>query len=127
MNSSLEKWLYWGSTGLFGAFMVFSGVMYFTNPDVPAAFTKLGFPQWFRVELATAKLLGALALVAPLPAAFRWVKEWAYAGFAINISSAVLAHYFMDGLASAFAPVPFLVVLLASRVLWGRRHANVQK
>ena len=53
------------------------------------AFTHLGFPAYFRVELSWAKLLGVVLLLAPVPAR---LKEWAYAGFAINLGSAIIAH-----------------------------------
>ena len=53
------------------------------------AFTHLGFPDYFRVELSWAKLLGVVLLLAPVPAR---LKEWAYAGFAINLASALIAH-----------------------------------
>jgi len=46
------------------------------------AFTRLALPDYFRVELAWAKLLGLVLLLAPVPARF---KEWAYAGFAITL------------------------------------------
>ena len=57
---------------------------------VAEAFTHLGFPAYFRVELSLAKLLGVLVLLAPVPAR---LKEWAYAGFAIDLFSAVVAHF----------------------------------
>ena len=41
------------------------------------------------VELSWAKLLGVLLLLAPVPPR---LKEWAYAGFAIDLASAVIAH-----------------------------------
>ena len=37
-------------------------------PQVAEAFTHLGFPAYFRVELAWAKLLGVVLLLAPVPA-----------------------------------------------------------
>ena len=52
------------------------------------AFTHLGFPDYFRVELSWAKLLGVVLLLAPVPAR---LKEWAYAGFAISLGSALIA------------------------------------
>jgi len=58
-------------------------------PQVAEAFTHLGFPGYFRVELSWAKLLGVVLLLAPVPAR---LKEWAYAGFAINLASALIAH-----------------------------------
>ncbi len=58
-------------------------------PQVAEAFTHLGFPAYFRVELSWAKLLGVALMLAPAPAR---IKEWAYAGFAINLASALIAH-----------------------------------
>ena len=58
-------------------------------PQVAEAFAHLGFPAYFRVELSWAKLLGAALLLAPVPARLR---EWAYAGFAIDLGSAIIAH-----------------------------------
>src|SRR5438067_12470756 len=58
-------------------------------PQVAEAFTHLGFPDYFRVELSWAKLIGVVLLLAPAPAR---LKEWVYAGFAIDLASAVIAH-----------------------------------
>ena len=52
-------------------------------PQVAEMFTHLGFPDYFRVELSWAKLLGVVMLLAPVPAR---LKEWAYAGFAITLA-----------------------------------------
>ena len=47
------------------------------------------------MELAWAKLLGVVLLLAPVPAR---LKEWAHAGFAITLASALVAHFSMgDG------------------------------
>ena len=53
-------------------------------------FTHLCFPDYFRVELSWAKFLGIVLLLAPVPA---WLKEWAHAGFAITLVSALIAHF----------------------------------
>ncbi|MES1164985.1 MAG: DoxX family protein [Verrucomicrobiota bacterium] len=58
-------------------------------PQVAGAFAHLGFPDYFRVELSWAKLVGVVLLLAPVPAR---LKEWAYAGLAIDLASAILAH-----------------------------------
>jgi hypothetical protein len=58
-------------------------------------FTHLGYPAYFRVELSWAKLLGVALLLAPVSSR---LKEWAYAGFAITLGSALIAHFAMgDG------------------------------
>jgi len=69
--------------------MSFTAYAQLRLPQVAEMFTHLGFPAYFRVELSWAKLLGVALLLAPAPAR---LKEWAYAGFAINLASALIAH-----------------------------------
>jgi len=80
---------FWIATALFCLQMGFTAYAQLRLPQVAAAFTHLGFPPYFRVELSCAKLLGVVLLLAPVPAR---VKEWAYAGFAITLGSALVAH-----------------------------------
>src|SRR4051794_28889701 len=80
---------YWIVTGLFCLQMGFTAYAQLRLPQVAAAFTHLGFPDYFRVELSCAKFLGIVLLLVPVPAR---LKEWAYAGFAINLASALIAH-----------------------------------
>lgn len=80
---------YWTVTALFCLQMGFTAYAQLTLPEVAQAFTHLGFPDYFRVELSLAKFAGIALLVAPVPAR---LKEWAYAGFAIDLASAVIAH-----------------------------------
>jgi hypothetical protein len=80
---------FWIATALFCLQMAFTAYAQLRLPDVAAAFTHLGFPAYFRVELSWAKLLGVVLLLAPVPAR---LKEWAYAGFAITLASALIAH-----------------------------------
>ncbi len=80
---------FWTVTALFCLQMGFTAYAQLTLPQVAEAFAHLGFPDYFRVELSWAKLLGVVLLLAPVPAR---LKEWAYAGFAINIGSALIAH-----------------------------------
>ncbi|MBV8212158.1 MAG: DoxX family protein [Verrucomicrobia bacterium] len=82
--------LYWIFAVLFCLQMSFTAYAQLTLPQVATAFTHLGFPAYFRVELSWAKLLGVVLLLAPVPAR---LKEWAYAGFAINLASALIAHF----------------------------------
>ena len=95
--TSRERALYRASTGLVLAVMLFSIVNFVFNDHFPfpngpeGAFVHLGFPPYFKVELTTAKILGVLALV--IPAVPFKVKEFAYAGFAITLVSAAIAHF----------------------------------
>jgi len=80
---------YWIVTALFCLQMGFSAYAQLRVPQVAEAFVHFGFPAYFRVELSWAKLIGVVLLLAPVPAR---LKEWAYAGFAINLASAIIAH-----------------------------------
>jgi hypothetical protein len=80
---------FWVATALFCLQIGFTAYAQLQLPQVAQAFAHLGFPDYFRVQLAYAKIIGIVVLLAPVPAR---LKEWAYAGFAINIVSAVTAH-----------------------------------
>jgi hypothetical protein len=82
--------VYWIVTALFCLQISFTAYAQLRLPQVAQAFTHLGFPAYFRVELSWAKLLGVVLLLAPVPAR---LKEWAYAGFAITLASALIAHF----------------------------------
>jgi DoxX-like family len=107
--------VYWIVTALFCLEMGFTAYyMLFRLPAGAQAITRLGFPDYFRVELAWAKLIGVVVLLAPGPkSAPARLKEWAYAGFAINLASALIAHLSMGDGPQALAPST------ATSVLWG--------
>ena len=81
---------YWIVTALFCLQMTFTAYAQLRLPQVAQAFAHLGFPAYFRVELSWFKLLGVLLLLVPVPAR---LKEWVYAGFAIDLGSALIAHF----------------------------------
>src|SRR5215831_19105930 len=59
---------YWTITALFCLQMGFTAYAQLRLPQVAEMFTHLGFPDYFRVELSWAKLLGVSLLLAPVPA-----------------------------------------------------------
>jgi hypothetical protein len=81
---------FWISTILFALQMGFTAYAQLRLPQVAAAFVRLGFPAYFRIELSWAKFAGLAALLLPMVPAR--VKEWAYAGFAYTLISAIIAH-----------------------------------
>ena len=81
--------VYWIVTALFCLQIGFTAYAQLRLPQVAEAFTHLGFPGYFRVELSCAKFIGIALLLLPVPAR---MKEWAYAGFAITLASALMAH-----------------------------------
>ena len=114
--------IYWATTGLLALTMLFSAFGYVTQPAMKQAFEHLGYPAYFRVELAVAKVLGVLVLLAPV--SFR-LKEWAYAGFAFTFVSAFIGHTALgDAVGERLAPLIMLVLLAASYVLCHRRQVR---
>jgi hypothetical protein len=99
---------YWIVTALFYLQISFTAYAQLRLPQEAEAFTHLGFPAYFRVELSWAMLLGVVLLLAPVPAR---LNEWAYAGFAIDLVSALIAHLSVGG--GHWRGLGALVLLLA--------------
>lgn len=90
---------FWVFTVLFALQMGFTAYAQLRLPQVAETFVHLGFPAYFRVELSWAKLAGLAVLLIPMVPAR--LKEWAYAGFAITLVSALIAHLSVgDGFAA---------------------------
>ncbi|MCW3118744.1 MAG: DoxX family protein [Chitinophagaceae bacterium] len=85
-----DEAIYWTATAIIGAVMLWSAYNFTFNPEMKGAFTHLGLPNWFRIELTVAKILGLPALLIPgMPDS---IKQFAYFGFAIILISATVAH-----------------------------------
>jgi uncharacterized membrane protein YphA (DoxX/SURF4 family) len=116
------KITYWITTAIVALMMTYSTYAYLTQDAVKQAFQHLGFPDYFRVELAIAKLIGAILLLAPVTSR---IKEWAYAGFTITFISAFIAHSSSgDPVANRSMPLIFLVLLVISYVTYHKRELN---
>ena len=109
-----KKIIFWISTAVFSLSMLVSANMYLTDPVVKAGFSShLGIPDYLRIELAVAKIVGSLAFL--LPFVPKVLKNFTYAGFTINLISAFVAHIALgDGLADSVKPLIFFVILIIS-------------
>jgi hypothetical protein len=122
MTRARDRLIYWISTSLVCAVMVFS-VLSFTFYDrfpfpngTEGAFAHLGLPGWFKAELTAAKTLGLVALLTPgVP---RLAREAAYFGFGLTLLSASIAHLARGdaGLSVLYVldPLVFLGLLVVS-------------
>jgi hypothetical protein len=121
--------LYWSTTSLVAVVMIWSALNFSLHPAMKGAFAHLGLPDWFRVELTIAKLLGALALV--IPGVPRRIKEFAYFGFGLTLVSATIAHLSSgDGLKYEAFHSFFFVCLVISYRLFERgvpRHEAAER
>lgn len=126
-----EKVIYRTTTGIVCAVMIFSIINFIFNDHFPfpngpeGAFVHLGLPQYFKIELTTAKILGVLALLIPnVP--FK-IKEFAYFGFGITLISASIAHFARGDarLSVLFIidPLVFLSLLIVSYIYFERSHS----
>ncbi len=128
-NIRRDRLVYWTSTGLIHLVMIFSIINFVFNDHFPfpngkeSAFTHLGLPFYFKVELTTAKILGVLALLVPqVP---RRVKEYAYFGFGLTLISAAIAHFSVGDARNlsvlyVLDPLLFLGALVVSYVYWNK-------
>ena len=112
----MKRTIYWITTAIVCSVMVFSAINFnLRNPLGPmkGAFAHLGLPDYFRIELTVAKILGVLALLMPnVPYKMR---EFAYFGFGITLISASIAHSSSgDSLMFIVDPLIFLSLLIVS-------------
>lgn len=105
-----SKTLYRFAKGFIVFFMLFSAWFSYTHAS---DLRKLGFPDYFRIELVIAKVLGAIALL--LPFVSLRVREWVYTGFIIAMVSALIAHICSGDPLSRilFVSIDLILVLLA--------------
>lgn len=110
--------IYWIVTGLLSALMLFAAFNYvFFHAAIIDVFKNLGFPTYIIYPLATAKILGVLAI---LTKRSKRLKEWAYAGFFFNFILALSAHInASDGINAL--PAGVCLILLVFSYILGRR------
>ena len=81
---------YWVVTGLLAAFAVLASIPdLFSVPQAVELFQRLGYPLYLLPFLGVAKLLGVAGILVP---GFPRLREWAYAGLAIDFTGAIYSH-----------------------------------
>lgn len=114
------KITYYVTTGIISAMMLFIAFETLTKPEVKASMAHLGFPDYFRIQIGIAKLIGAVLIWLPV----RLLKESVYIGFAIMFVSASIAHYAVgDPADKVIAGLVFLAILIVSYIT----NAKIQK
>ena len=123
-SARTTKILYWVFTILICLFMAFSGVQEIINgPDAVKIITGLGFPAHLNPFLGVAKLLAVIALLVP---GFPTIKEWAYAGLAIDL---VGATYSIIAVGTPVQQWIFMLVFIAflfAAYFFYRKKLNLQ-
>ncbi len=123
MSNKRDKIIYWVSTGLITALMLFSAVMYVINNEmVSEVFNNLGYPTYFIYPLATAKILGLIAIWTKKS---KILKEWAYAGFFFDMVLAVSAHININD--GGFVPALIGIILLLVSYIYDKKVFAVEQ
>jgi DoxX-like family len=80
--------IYWISTILFVALMIFSAVdgIQPTQAAIQLIHDQLGYPIYFIQFISIAKLIGCIVIL--IPGLNRSIKEWAYAGLFFDLAGA---------------------------------------
>ena len=116
-NAKRNKIIYWICTSLIVAFDSLLPALTFNTPLAKEGISHLGYPDYFRIELTVAKIIGGILLIFPfIPAR---LKEWAYAGFGIAFISAFIGHTVVDGPGfQSFLPLIILLILIVSYIFY---------
>ena len=108
-----NKIIYWIFTLWLSLGMVSTGtVQLMKMKDEVDNMAHLGYPVYFLTILGVWKILGVVAVLIPK---FPILKEWAYAGFFIAMSGAIISHLIAGSEArEIFGPSLLLVLTLVS-------------
>ena len=107
MTTKTANLIYWISTIVFAALMIFSaaGGLQPTQQAIQILHDGLGYPVYFIQFISVAKLLGSIAILIP---GLNRIKEWAYAGLFFDLAGAVYS-----GIASSGKFDPMMITMLA--------------
>ena len=108
-----NKIIYWIATIWLSLGMLSTGIVQLLKTDKEIdLMTRLGYPVYFLTIIGAWKILGVVAVLIPK---FPLLKEWAYAGFFIAMSGAILSHLITGSEAKEiFGPALLLVLTLVS-------------
>lgn len=107
MTTRATNIIYWISTIIFAALIVFSaaGGLQPSKPAIQLIHDTLGYPVYFIRFISIAKLIGCIAIL--IPSLNRSVKEWAYAGLFFDLAGAIYS-----GIASSGRFDPMMLAML---------------
>ena len=115
-----NKIIYWIATICLSLGMLSTGIVQLLKTDEEVdMMTRLGYPGYFLTIIGVWKILGVVAVLIPK---FPLLKEWAYAGFFIAMSGAIVSHIIIgDEAKEIFGPTLLLVLTMVS---WYFRPAD---
>ena len=124
MTAKTTNIIYWISTIIFAALMIFSaaGGLQPTQEAIQILHDGLGYPVYFIQFISIAKLIGAIVIL--IPGLNRSVKEWAYAGLFFDLAGAIYSGVASSG---RFDPMMFMMLLwilpgIVSYYYWHKKN-----
>lgn len=123
MTTKTTNLIYWISTIVFAALMIFSaaGGLQPSQQAIQLMHDGLGYPVYFIQFISIAKLIGSVAIL--IPGLNRSLKEWAYAGLFFDLAGAVYSGVASSG---KFDPMMLTMVIwilpgIVSYYYWHKR------
>jgi hypothetical protein len=117
--------LFWIATLTLFFFEGILTVVSFQSPEALSSIMSLGYPIYFAFMLMASEVLGSLLLLAPQTP--RRIREWVYAGFAIDFTAAFISAVVVNGFElETFYPLWAFLVLAASYVSYEKMHPLFQ-
>jgi hypothetical protein len=107
MTAKTTNIIYWISTIIFAALMIFASVggLQPTQETIKLFHDGLGYPIYFIQFISVAKLIGCIVILIP---GLKRIKEWAYAGLFFDLAGAVYS-----GIAASGMFDPMMITMLA--------------
>jgi len=114
---------HWAVTLLFLSLQGWAALQFLSGaPPISDALLSLGYPAYLMKMLGIASVLGILAIASGLSPT---LKEWAYAGFALEECGAFASHLSAgDALTTTLLPLTVFAIQLASYALWKRSQRS---
>ena len=115
--------LFWITAGLLFLTQSVMPIFTYNSEESKQAMQHLGYPAYFGLMLAIFKLLGGLAII--IPQVPKRIKEWAFAGFAIDFISALVSFIAVDGV-NKFVLFPVIALIVLSLCYYAYHKKTVQ-
>jgi uncharacterized membrane protein YphA (DoxX/SURF4 family) len=114
---------YWIATIIFALLLVMDGLGGVMRAEPgKESLAHLGYPMYLLTIVGVAKLLAAIAIV---QTKFQTIKEWAFAGFAINCYGALCSRIAVgDAIGEIIFPIVFLAIMTVPYWLWKKLDAS---
>ena len=120
MNMKKHRIIFWSTAGIMILWFGIGPLFAYDDPNSLKVIQHLGYPLYFSPMLTFFKVLGVLVLIVQsIP---NRIKEWAYAGFAIDLICATISFIVMDGFKNSelFLPIIAFTIVIINYISFDR-------